>query len=114
MLLPRYSHWSYYSPIYLDPRKVQDLLSTKLRMVQIRNEIEMLQNPMLRKAYETIHFKADTAGAENGKKISSKPSVFVITKKCSINEQIEFMEEAKKHVSSHEPVNLLPSLQVIP
>lgn len=81
-------------------------------MVQIRSEIEMLQNPMLRKAYETIHFKADPNGAGNGRKLSDKPSVYIITKKCSINEQIDFMAEVKKHVSSNEPVNLLPSLKV--
>lgn len=81
-------------------------------MVQIRNEIEMLQNPMLRKAYEEVNFNADTAHGANGKKTMSTPSVFIVTKKATIKQQIELMEEAKKCITDDEAVILLPSLQV--
>lgn len=95
-----------------DPQKVKNLLHTKLRMVQIRNEIEMLQNPSLRKAYEEVNFKTDSASNGSGKKTSDKPSVFIVTNKSPISGQIEYMEAAKLHVQSNEAVTLLPSLKV--
>lgn len=81
-------------------------------MVQIRNEIEMLQNPTLRKAYEEVNFKMESASNRSGKKTSDKPSVFIVTSKLPISQQIEYMEAAKIHVPNNEAVTLLPTLKV--
>lgn len=72
----------------------------------------MLQNPSLRKAYEEVNFKTDSASNGSGKKTSDKPSVFIVTNKSPISGQIEYMEAAKLHVQSNEAVTLLPSLKV--
>lgn len=81
-------------------------------MLQIRNEIEMLQNPMLRKAYEEVNFTADTVNSGNGMKTLGTPNVFIVTRKSTIKQQIEFMEVAKMHITNDETINFLPTLKV--
>lgn len=83
-------------------------MRTKLRLIEIRNEIEMLQNPLLRKAYEEVHFES----VDNNNAANQKPSIFIVTKKDSIAKQIEYLEAAKGLIPNNEMVNMLPSLKV--
>lgn len=82
----------------------------QLRLVQIRNEIEILESPILRETYENVHFPTKNIAKDSSK----NPRVFVVTKEDTIAKQIEYLESAKSVVAADGTVNLLPSLKVRP
>lgn len=83
-----------------------------LRLVEIRNEIEMLENPVLRKIYEDINFNAKVIKNTKNASVDQKPSVYIVTKKATLQKQMEYLEVAKTLIGSDEVVNMLPSLKV--
>lgn len=82
----------------------------QLRLVQIRNEIEILENPMFRRTYEEIYFTPKNS--MKGPLKSLNPSNFIVTKKDTISGQIEYLDAAKAIIGTDQMVNLLPSLKV--
>lgn len=82
----------------------------QLRMMEIRNEIEMLENPVFRRTYEDVHFKAKANN--NNVKYDQKSNVYIVTKEDSFNKQMEYFESARKLVGDNEIVKFIPSLKV--
>lgn len=83
----------------------------QLRMIEIRNEIEMLENPIFRRTYEDVHFKAKSNS--NKAKYDQKANVHIITKEDTFNRQMEYLEAAKNIIGANEVVKFVPSLKVI-
>lgn len=85
-------------------------MRTQLRLVQIRNEIEVLENPVLRKTYEELH----VCPKNTAKNLSSNepPNTFVVMKKDKISKQIDYINMAKTHVDADAPNNFVMSLKV--
>lgn len=82
----------------------------QLRMIEIRNEIEMLENPVFRRTYEDVHFKAKSNS--NKVKYDQKANVHIVTKRETLNRQMEYLEAARKIIGSDEVVKFVPSLKV--
>lgn len=82
----------------------------QLRMIEIRNEIEMLENPVFRRTYEDVHFKAKSNN--NTIKYDQKANVYIVTKKDTVTRQMEYLEAARKLIGVDELVEFVPSLKV--
>lgn len=80
----------------------------QLRMMEIRNKIEMLENPVMRKTYEDVHFNTNN----NVKSNDHKLNVFVVTKDDTIAKTVEYLNAAKIAIGADEIVKLMPSLKV--
>lgn len=98
-------------PFSIDPEKVGCFMRMQLRLVEIRNEVEMLVNPMFRRTYEDLHFKAESKN--NNTKYDETANVFIVTKEDTINKQMEYLDAAKKLLGSDEIVKFSPSLKVL-
>lgn len=82
----------------------------KLRMIEIRNEIEVLENPVLRRTYEGIHFKVKSNN--NNTKFDEKPNVYIVNKPAAFEKQMEYFDAARKLIDADQTVQCVPSLQV--
>lgn len=82
----------------------------QLRKIEIRNEIEMLENPVIRKTYEDVHFKAKSNN--NVSKYDQKANVFIVTMEDTIIKQMEYFESVKRAIGDDEIVKFVPSLKV--
>lgn len=83
----------------------------QLRMLEIRNEIEMLENPVIRKTYEDVHIKVKS-NSNAADKSDQKPNVYVVTMADTINKQMEYFESIQKMIGADEVVKCAPSLLV--
>lgn len=83
----------------------------QLRMLQIRNEIEMLEDPGIRKTYEDVHFKAKLINSAADKS-DQKPNAHIVTMVDSINKQMTYFETIKNMIGADEIVKCAPSLMV--
>lgn len=83
----------------------------QLRMLEIRNEIEMLENPVFRQTYEDVKFK--TKSNNNNIKYDQKSNVYIVTKEDTFDKQLVYFEAAKKIVGTDEAVKFVPSLKVL-
>lgn len=81
-----------------------------LRMMEIRNEMGMLENPIFRRTYEDIHFKVKSNN--NNVKYDQKANVYVVTKEDTFTKQMEFFDAAKRLIGAEEVVKFAPSLMV--
>lgn len=95
----------------VDSQKVDRFMRMQLRMLEIRNEIEMLENPVIRKTYEEVHFKAKSSNDATSK-YDRKSNVYVVTKPDTIDKQMEYFESVKKLIGADEVVKCSPSLMV--
>lgn len=95
----------------VDSEKVDHLMRMQLRILQIRNEIEMLEDPGIRKTYEDVHFKAKSID-NAADKSDQKPGVHVVTMVDSINKQMEYFETIKNMIGADEIVKCTSSLMV--
>lgn len=82
----------------------------QLRMIEIRNEIEMLENPVIRKTYEDVHFKAKSNN--NDSKYDQKANVYIVTTENTIAKQMEYFNLIKRTIGGDEVVKCVPSLKV--
>lgn len=82
----------------------------QLRMMEVRNEIEMLENPVFRRTYEDVHFK--TKSNNNNVKYDQTSNVYIVTKEDSFTKQLEYFESARNVIGADEIVKLVPSLKV--
>lgn len=94
----------------LDQDKVEGLMRLQLRIIEIRNEIEMLENPVFRRTYEEINFKVKSNN--NKMKYDQKVNVHVVTKEDTFTGQMKYLEAAKKLIGADEIVKFAPSLKV--
>lgn len=95
---------------HLDPQKIHHFTRMQLRMIEIRNEIEMLENPIFRRTYEDIHFKSKSNN--NHVKYDQKANFYIVTKKDTFARQMEYLEAARTLVGANEIVEFIPSLKV--
>lgn len=79
-----------------------------LRLAVIRNEIEMLENPDMRKIYEEINFPKENGGAADKKPLGS----YIVVKDDTIPNQINYLDAAKAFVGNEEIVKIISSLKV--
>lgn len=94
----------------LDSEKVNCFLRMQLRMLEIRNEVEMLEIPGIRKTYEEVHFKAKSINDE----ADQKPNIYVVTMTDTINKQMEYFDAVKSVIGADEIIQCAPSLTVRP
>lgn len=95
---------------HLDPQKIHHFTRMQLRMIEIRNEIEMLENPIFRRTYEDIHFKSKSNN--NHVKYDQKANFYIVTKEDTFARQMEYLEAARTLVGANEIVKFVPSLKV--
>lgn len=77
------------------------LLDLHLRMNKIKHEMEILVNPEIRDAYEITKF---------GRKSESCKQTYVVMKNGTLDDQIKFLEQLKKKISSQTTVTYISSL----
>lgn len=82
----------------------------QFRMMEIRNEIEMLENPVFRRTYEDVHFKAKSNN--NYVKYDQKSNVYIVTNENPLTMQIDYLKSARRLVGADEIVKIIPSLKV--
>lgn len=94
-------------------QKVDHFMRMQLRMLEVRNEIEMLENPVIRRTYEEVHFKAKSPNDKATDKCGNqKSNVHIVTMMDTIGKQIEYIETVGKIVGDDEIVKFAPSLMV--
>lgn len=80
-----------------------------LRLAVIRNEIELLENPEMRKIYEEINFKEKTFQIID---TNVKPISYIVTRDDSLDKQIEYLKAVRSYTQSDKVVKIVPSLKV--
>lgn len=93
-----------------DSEKIGHFMHMQLRMVEIRNEVEMLENPMFRKAYEDLHFKEKSKN--NNDKCNQNINTLIVTKKDNMKKMMEYFEAIEKLIGGDTAVDYFPSLKV--
>lgn len=78
-----------------------------LRLAVIRNEIELLENPEMRRVYEEINFNTKPSN-DNGSEAKS----YIVTSRGTIDKQIEYFNAAKSFIGDDKIVHVVPSLKV--
>lgn len=96
---------------HVDSEKVDHFMRMQLRMLEIRNEIEMLENPIIRKTYENVHFKVKSNNNATDK-CDQKANVYVVTKADTIDKQMDYFDTVKQLIGADEIVKCAPSLMV--
>lgn len=92
-----------------------ELLKIRLRLQTIRSEIDTLEffAPEMREVYEQARFPRETYYDEQSESSlkSSDSSVFVVTRTGSLEEQIDYLEKAKRFIGTQRTVQICDSLQ---
>lgn len=95
----------------VDSQKVDHFMRMQLRMLEIRNEIEMLENPVIRRTFEDVHFKV-----KSNNKFDQKSNIHVVTMVDTINKQMAYFDTVKRMIDTDgmgsEIVKFTPSLMV--
>lgn len=97
----------------LDKTQITDLMRLHLRLAIIRSEIEMLENPEMRKIYEEIKFD-DEKCVKRGldQKCSERGLIaYVVTEPYTFNKQMKYLSTVGKFVGEDKLVQMCPSLQ---
>lgn len=87
------------------------MMRLHLRLAMIRNEIELLENPIMRRTYEEIHFQPKAIA--NGLDVhNQKRNVnFIVTKEDTIGHQMEYLTAAKAFIDEEKLVKITPTLK---
>lgn len=89
-------------------KDLHTLMGLHLRLAQIKNEFEMLENPDMRTIYKEIKFpQIKTNSFDN-----VDCNVFIVTKVGTLDEQSAFIEMAKTIIGEKKLVKLCTTLQV--
>lgn len=107
----------------LDKTQITDLMRLHLRLAMIKSELEMLENPELRKIYNDTKFDDEKClkrhiGHEGNEKqlkeeyITAKHIAYIVTLPIGIEKQIQFLSAIKKFIGEDSLVQMCPSLQV--
>lgn len=83
----------------------------QLRMLEIRNEIEMLENPVIRRTYEDVHFKVKSNNMATGKS-DQKSNIHIVTTLDTMDKQLAYFDTVGKSIDADEIVKFVPSLMV--
>lgn len=92
--------------------KASDLMKLHLRLNSIKNEVDILENPAMREVYEKALFPTEDSCFKNtstGGPLSVE--TLVVTHIGTLEQQIQYLNEAKKDIESHKFVRMCDSLQ---
>ncbi|XP_029728532.2 protein nessun dorma [Aedes albopictus] len=101
----------------MDGCPASELLRIRLRIQDIKNEIETLEffAPKMRKIYEQVRFPKETYYSKDQPSGDYNPdsdsSAYVVTHIGSLAQQIDYLETAKRLVGTLTPVRICYSLQ---
>ncbi|XP_011200342.2 protein nessun dorma [Bactrocera dorsalis] len=97
--------------------EVTDLMRLHLRLAMIRNEIELLENPEMRRIFQEIKFPEEKYFNENEQNdISSEKKlgrIYFVMAPCTLDQQIYLLQIAKKRIPKDALVQNVPTLQEI-
>lgn len=91
----------------LDSNKINDLIRMHIRLNTIKNEIDILENPDMRKAFEE-----NLNSNLNGNKSKTTCNSFMVTFPGSITDQINHLHSLKTIINNDEQIELYRSLKV--
>lgn len=92
----------------IDSQKVGSFMRMQLRMLEIRNEIELLENVAIRKTYEDVYFK----GKSDPSTLADKSNVYIVTMVDAISKQMQYFDTVKSLIGGDAIVKCAPSLMV--
>ncbi|XP_067621875.1 protein nessun dorma [Eurosta solidaginis] len=99
----------------MEKTEVTDLMRLHLRLAMIRNEIDLLENPEMRRIYQEIKFPEDKyfKNIENADKVNKKKieQIFFVMMPFTLDQQTEFLQICKQSVPKTALVQNVPSLQ---
>ncbi|XP_055858410.1 protein nessun dorma [Episyrphus balteatus] len=97
----------------LDKTQITDLMRLHLRLAIIKSEIEMLENPEMRKIYEEIKFDDDKClkRALDEKLNDRQQIAYIVTEPFTFKQQMQFLTLVGKFVDEEKLVQMCPSLQ---
>lgn len=82
-----------------------------LRLANIRNELEILENPEMREIYEAMR-RSGVDGPTNGVASTNEDFTFIVTQTASADEQMRQLEKLRSVLADvKQPVRMRPSLQ---
>uniref|UniRef100_A0A182Q578 Right handed beta helix domain-containing protein n=1 Tax=Anopheles farauti TaxID=69004 RepID=A0A182Q578_9DIPT len=88
----------------LKDSRSSDLLQLNLRLNTIKNEINILENPVMRSVFEKVRFGGEkTNGAEQ--------MSYIVTQAVPLDEQLEYLSSVKTMMEQQTPVKMCDSLQ---
>uniref|UniRef100_A0A182JM71 Beta_helix domain-containing protein n=1 Tax=Anopheles atroparvus TaxID=41427 RepID=A0A182JM71_ANOAO len=88
----------------LEDNRAGELLQLNLRLNTIKNEISILENPVMRSVFEKLRF-----GNEKGKE--STRMAYIVTRAGTIDEQLQYLANAKAMMDQKMMVKMCDSLQ---
>uniref|UniRef100_A0A1Q3EXJ2 Uncharacterized protein n=1 Tax=Culex tarsalis TaxID=7177 RepID=A0A1Q3EXJ2_CULTA len=89
--------------------KATEMMKLHLRLNAIRNEIDILENPAMREVYEKVRFPEDDTAFEVGGEVTAE--AFVVTHVGTLDQQVQYLNEAKRYVDERTVVRICDSLQ---
>uniref|UniRef100_A0A182RC82 Beta_helix domain-containing protein n=1 Tax=Anopheles funestus TaxID=62324 RepID=A0A182RC82_ANOFN len=91
------------SSILKDSRS-SELLQLNLRLNTIKNEINILENPIMRSVYEKVRFGV-------GKSKGDTPMSYIVTQAVPMDEQLTYLQSVKEMMDAKISVKMCDSLQ---
>lgn len=89
--------------------KATDMMKLHLRLNAIKNEIDILENPAMREVYEKVRFPEDDSAFEAGLEVTAE--AFVVTHVGTLDQQMQYLNEAKRYIDQRKIVRICDSLQ---
>uniref|UniRef100_A0A182SXK5 Right handed beta helix domain-containing protein n=1 Tax=Anopheles maculatus TaxID=74869 RepID=A0A182SXK5_9DIPT len=89
----------------LKDNRSSELLQLNLRLNTIKNEITILENPVMRSVFEKVRF----GGV--GKSKGTTPMSYIVTRAVPIEEQLTYLQSAKELMDAKISVKMCDSLQ---
>lgn len=89
--------------------KATEMMKLHLRLNTIKNEIDILENPEMREVYEKVRFSDDNASFETGSELTAES--FIVTHVGTLDQQMQYLDEAKKYIEKGKIVRICDSLQ---
>ncbi|XP_050077168.1 protein nessun dorma [Anopheles maculipalpis] len=90
----------------LKDNRSSELLQLNLRLNTIKNEITILENPVMRGVFEKVRF-----GGVGGKSKGSTPMSYIVTRAVPMDEQLTYLQSAKELMDAKISVKMCDSLQ---
>uniref|UniRef100_A0A182NTS0 Transcription initiation factor TFIID subunit 13 n=1 Tax=Anopheles dirus TaxID=7168 RepID=A0A182NTS0_9DIPT len=88
----------------LKDNRSSDLLQLNLRLNTIKNEINILENPVMRSVFEKVRFGGEKS--EGAEQMS-----YIVTQAVPLDEQLEYLGSVKTMMDLQTPVKMCDSLQ---
>lgn len=89
--------------------KATDMMKLHLRLNAIKNEIDILENPAMREVYEKVRFEENNTAFEVEGEVTAE--AFVVTHVGTLDQQMQYLNEAKRYIDQRRIVRICDSLQ---